>query len=327
MAGREGYIFGWTKSARLFWSQKNGIDLHCFMVSAWEFIIIINTIKLQVCHWRSACRDDRKESSLLLEQKDDSNGKPSCSSLPSGYDATLLGGTAVWATILKTAERPKKQECLAAGNVKQEGIWKKGLLVNRTRIWVFHWLPHGWMPNTGLTKADAVFTEPIWAAWDSSGEGGEGLNNFAKVCSRLEEAGWLEVWALYGWRVDLCLQLVFAGSISPEDGVWEGRMLGPSRSMSCFRALYVIRNQVHMAHLVHVLFLLIGPFFSQAGFSSSFISLSEWWLLQTSSLCIYSLPQKAALWSTIICNRGSIESASKVIQESTGPTFSVVNTI
>lgn len=131
MAGREGYIFGWTKSERLFWSQKNGIDLHCFMVSAWEFIIIINTIKLQVCHWRSACRDDRKESSFLLEQKDDSNGKPSCSSLPSGYDATLLGGTAVWATILKTAERPKKPgmsgswERQTGRNMKKKGACKQ----------------------------------------------------------------------------------------------------------------------------------------------------------------------------------------------------------
>lgn len=125
MADRQGYIIGWSKSARLFWSQQSHIDLHYLMVSAWKFIIITNTIKLQICHRRRACRDNRKESSFLLEQNDYSNGKLSCTSLPSGYDATVLRQTAVWATILETSWVAKEQECLAAGNVKQEGMAKK----------------------------------------------------------------------------------------------------------------------------------------------------------------------------------------------------------
>lgn len=125
MADRQGYIIGRSKSAWLFWSQKSHIDLHYLMVSAWKFIIITNTIKLQVCHRRRACRDDRKEPSFLPEQKDYSDGKLSCTSLPSGYDATLLRGTAVRAIILETSWAAKNQECLAAENIKQEGMAKK----------------------------------------------------------------------------------------------------------------------------------------------------------------------------------------------------------
>jgi len=43
------------------------------------------------------------EGIILLEQKDYSNGKLPCTSLPSGYDATMLRGAAVWATILETS--------------------------------------------------------------------------------------------------------------------------------------------------------------------------------------------------------------------------------
>ena len=125
MADRQGYIIGWSKSAWLFWSQQSHIDLHYLMVSPWKFIIITNTIKLQACHQRRPCRDDRKESSFLLEQKDYSNRKLSWTSLPSGYDATVLRGTVVWATILETSWVAKEQECLAAGNIKQEGMAKK----------------------------------------------------------------------------------------------------------------------------------------------------------------------------------------------------------
>lgn len=122
MADGEEYIIGWSKPSWLFWSQQSHIDLHYLMVSARKFVIIKNTTKVQVCHWRRAGGDDRKESSFLLKQKDDSNGKLSCTSLPSGYDATTLGGTAVWATILKNSWEAKKQECLAAGSIKQEGM-------------------------------------------------------------------------------------------------------------------------------------------------------------------------------------------------------------
>lgn len=125
MADRQGYITGWSKSAWFFWSQQSHIDLHYLMVSAWKFIIITNTIKLQVCHRRRACRDDRKESSFLLEQKDYSNGKLPCTSLPLGYDATVLRGTAVWATVLETSWAAKTKECLAAGNIKQKGMARK----------------------------------------------------------------------------------------------------------------------------------------------------------------------------------------------------------
>lgn len=163
MADRQGYIIGWSESAGLFWSQQSHIDLHCLMVSAWKFIIVTNTIKLQVCHWRRACRDDRKESSFLLEWKDYSSGKLSCISLPSGYDATVLWGRVVWATILKTIWEAEKQECLAAVNIEQEGTAKKRRkkkkgFVNRTSGWMFYCLyahcqrTARWMSTTGLAK-------------------------------------------------------------------------------------------------------------------------------------------------------------------------------
>lgn len=206
MADGEEYIIGWSKPSWLFWSQQSHIDLHYLMVSAWKFVIITITIKVQFCHWRRAGRDDRKESSFLLKQKDDSNGKLSCTSLPSGYDATVLGGTAVWATILKNSWEAKKQECLAAGSIKQEGKKKKRGLVNRTSIWVFYWLCalpkhcmdgcllQGWLKAVGWSSWSLY--EQHSEAPDSPGEGNEGLNDCFKVCPRLEETGWLEVWAL-----------------------------------------------------------------------------------------------------------------------------------
>lgn len=125
VADRQRYITGWSKSAWVFWSQQSRIDLHYLMVSVWKFIIVTNTIKLWVCHQQRAFSDGRRESSFLLEQQDYSNGKQACTSLPSGYDAIALWDTAVWAVILESRWTAKNQECLAAENIKQEGMAKK----------------------------------------------------------------------------------------------------------------------------------------------------------------------------------------------------------
>lgn len=163
MADRQGYIIGRSKSAWLFWSQKSHIDLHYLMVSAWKFIIITNTIKLQVCHRRRACRDDRKEPSFLPEQKDYSDGKLSCTSLPSGYDATVTRNSS-------KGNNPGNQ--LSGQKPGMPGSWehqtgrngKERRLVNRTSVWVFYWLyAHGegtaWMDvyhRASKTKMDSL---------------------------------------------------------------------------------------------------------------------------------------------------------------------------
>lgn len=182
------------------------------MVSAWKFIIVTNTIKLQVCHWRRACRDDRKESSFLLEWKDYSSGKLSCISLPSGYDATVLWGRVVWATILNTSWAAKKQECLAAVNIEQEGMakkrGKKRGVVNRTNVWMFYCLyayrqRTAWMDvyhrasKRWLDSFQAAWIRSM-VAWWSPGltcRGKWRAKHFFKSCFRPKEEGWLEIWA------------------------------------------------------------------------------------------------------------------------------------
>lgn len=134
--------------------------------------------------------------------------------------------------------KTKTRGCLAAENIKQEGMAKIYRLVNRTSASVFYWLhTHGqgtaWMDVYHWNRKGSriVSMESVWGAW------------WSPRLTWKRKADW-------GFRLCRNGELTLIHDLFLKVAhhcaeVWECCLLGPSRGLPHSRASQIINNQVN----------------------------------------------------------------------------------